>query len=113
MRRTGRLTSSADFRRTYSSGRRATSPAVVAHVLDTGESRPARVGISASRGLGGSVERNRAKRRLREAARPLRPSMRAGVDAVFVATAATRSTAFQELVDSLRETATKAGALHA
>jgi hypothetical protein len=39
--------------------------------------------------------------------------MRAGVDAVFVATPATRSAAFQELVDSLREAAAKAGALDA
>jgi ribonuclease P protein component len=110
MPRTGRLTSTADFRRTYTAGRRASTKAVVAHVLDTGESRPARVGVSASRGLGGSVQRNRAKRRLREAIRPVRPALRPGVDAVFVATTGTRQVSFQDLVDSVEATALKAGA---
>jgi ribonuclease P protein component len=113
MRRTGSLTSTADFRRTYASGRRASTKTVVAHVLDTGEPRPARVGVSATRGLGGSVQRNRAKRRLREAIRRIRSSMRPGVDAVFVATAETAQVTFQELVDSVTSTASKAGALDA
>jgi ribonuclease P protein component len=113
MPRRGRLTSTADFRRAYTSGRRAAAKTVVAHVLDTGESRPARVGVSASRGLGGAVERNRAKRRLREVIRPIRDTLRSGVDVVFVATVATRAVAFQELADSVQATASKAGALDA
>jgi ribonuclease P protein component len=113
MRRTGSLTSTADFRRTYASGRRASAKTVVAHVLDTGELRPARVGVSAARGLGGAVQRNRAKRRLREAIRRLRNSMRPGIDAVFVATTETTSVPFQELVDSVAATASKAGAIDA
>jgi ribonuclease P protein component len=113
MRHTTRLTATADFRRTYSSGRRASSSAVVAHVLDTGESRPARVGVSVSRGLGGAVERNRAKRRLREAISALGGSMRPGVDAVFVATQETSTVTFQELVDNATAAAAKAGAFDA
>jgi ribonuclease P protein component len=113
MRRSGRLTSSADFRRAYSAGKRASTPGVVVHVLDTGEVRSARIGVSASRGVGGAVQRNRAKRRLREAVRPLRDSLRPGVDAVFVATATTPTASFQELVDSVRRGAASAGALSA
>lgn len=113
MRRAGRLTSTADFRRTYTSGRRTASKPVVVHVLDTGEDRPARVGVSASRGLGGSVQRNRAKRRLREAIKPVRGDLRPGVDVVFVATASTVGASFQELVDSVRGAAEKVGAVDA
>src|SRR6266705_2187988 len=98
MRRADRLTSAADFRRTYAMGRRVSTPAVVAHTLDTGEDRPARIGFSASRGLGGAVRRNRAKRRIRAALRPIRGSLRSGVDAVFVATPDTPAAPFQELV---------------
>lgn len=55
-----------------------------------------RVGVVAGRSLGGSVERNRAKRRLREAlaVAPLRP----GRDYVVVAGREVLEAPFQELV---------------
>ena len=112
MPRAGRLTTTADFRRTYAAGRRISTRAVVVHVNATDEPRPARIGVSAGVSTGNAVERNRSKRRLREAIRPLRGALGNGVDAVFVATAATRSCAFQELVDSARGSVAKAGALH-
>jgi len=59
------------------------------------------------------VRRNRAKRRLREAIRGIRASMRPGVDAVFVATAETVEVPFQDLVHSVTSTASKAGAIDA
>ena len=113
MPRDGRLTSAADFRRTYESGRRATSGSVVVHALATGEPRVPRIGVSASRAIGSAVTRNRAKRRLREAVRSLGRPLEPGVDAVFVATRETRTVEFQELVDSVRDAAVKAGALSA
>src|SRR5437879_1449880 len=113
MPRAGRLTSDADFRRTYTSGRRSNTGPLVVHALSTGENRPARVGISAGKGLGGSVERNRAKRRLREAVRLIRDDLAAGSDVVFVATAAILAVPFQELADSARNGAVRAGALRA
>lgn len=42
----------------------------------------ARVGFTVGRGLGGAVERNRIKRRLREAVRRERQRLEAGVDVV-------------------------------
>ena len=108
----GRLTSAADFHRTYEAGRRAATKAVVTHALATGERREARVGISAARGMRGAVERNRAKRRLREAIKPLREDLGAGVDVVFVATAQAIRVKFQDLVDSARASAARAGALN-
>ena len=75
--------------------------------------QPARVGITAARAVGGSVQRNRAKRRVREAVRPIRPVLCRGVDVVFVATARAASVNFQELVSSVREGASAVGALDA
>lgn len=85
----------------------------MAHVLSTGDPRPARVGFSASKAIGGAVRRNRAKRRLREAVRALGRPLEPGVDAVFVATAETIPAEFQKLVTSVREAAAKTGALGA
>jgi ribonuclease P protein component len=109
MGRAGRLTSTADFRRTYSEGKRASAKTVVAHVRITEDGRPARIGITAARGLRGAVERNRSKRRLREAVRVVRDEIRSGADVVLVASPAAKSENFQDMVDSVRRALAQAG----
>ncbi|MCX7356538.1 MAG: ribonuclease P protein component [Alphaproteobacteria bacterium] len=60
------------------------------------------VGFTASKKVGGAVERNRAKRRLREAARRLLPEHGiAGVDYVLVARQQTPSAPWLALLDDL------------
>ena len=49
----------------------------------TAEMRAARIGFTVGRGLGGSVQRNRIKRRMREAVRLQREQLSASVDVVF------------------------------
>ena len=68
MKKRYRLTRQADFQRVLSRNRLYAGRALIAFAVarDQGGSR---VGVSASRKLRGAVARNRARRRLREAAR--------------------------------------------
>jgi ribonuclease P protein component len=60
-------------------------------------------GFTASRKVGGAVERNRAKRRLREAARLLLPQHgQAGFDYVFIVRSGTRSRPWPRLLDDMK-----------
>ncbi|MEV4420066.1 ribonuclease P protein component [Patulibacter sp. NPDC049589] len=66
----GRLTRSADFERVFRKGRSYGNRHLVLHLFprdDADEARDPRVGLSVSRRVGGSVERNLVKRLLREA----------------------------------------------
>ncbi len=85
--RSGRLLKHSDFERVYKRGRRHFSPHMTVFFLRrTAGALPekgSRVGFTVGRVLGGAVERNRIKRRLREAVR-LRRSALEGAGAVDV-----------------------------
>ncbi len=62
-----------------------------------------RIGFTATRRIGGAVIRNRAKRRLREAARLLAPlHARAGCDYVFIARGGAPTRAWARLLDDMK-----------
>jgi len=85
MERRIRLRRSSDVKRVYDEGKSWAHPLLVLIVRpnDLGLSR---VGVTASRKVGGAVERNRAKRLLREAARHLYPEFESkGWDVVLIA----------------------------
>ena len=63
---------------------------------------PGRVGFAVGRRLGNAVERNRARRRLREAYRLNRPGVPQGIDVVFVARAPLLSRSFAALQTEMR-----------
>jgi len=71
----------------------------VVHVLERGDDLPARLAVVASRRVGGAVQRNRAKRLLREAARTC--SFRSGIDVVLVARAACAHSGLAEVARDL------------
>lgn len=64
---------------------------------------PIRVGFTATRKIGGAVVRNRAKRRLREAARKLLPELgRPGFDYVLIARGGTAARPWERLLDDVK-----------
>ena len=67
------------------------------------ESELIRVGFTATKRIGGSVVRNRAKRRLREAARRMVPlHARPGHDYVFIARGGTSVRPWERLLDDVK-----------
>ncbi|HEX3699467.1 MAG TPA: ribonuclease P protein component [Phenylobacterium sp.] len=62
-----------------------------------------RVGFTATRRVGGSVVRNRAKRRMREAARRLLPELASpGFDYVFIARGGLAARPWERLLDDVK-----------
>jgi len=78
--------------------------AVVVQALDrTAQRNQIRVGFTATRKIGGAVARNRAKRRLREAARLAVPLFgKAGFDYVFIARGGTATRPWSRLLDDVK-----------
>ena len=83
--------------------------AVVVQRLDRADGEATvRLGFTATRKVGGAVVRNRAKRRLREAARALAPELaRAGSDYVFIARMGTADRPWDRLLDDVKSALTR------
>ena len=83
--------------------------AVVIQMLDRADGDDAiRVGFTATRKVGGSVVRNRAKRRLREAARLILPEYgQSGCDYVLIARMGTAERDWERLLDDVKSTLTR------
>ncbi len=89
----GRLTRRPEFLRVAASRRRWATPGLILQVADSPAAEPQgpfRLGFTASRKVGGAVERNRARRRLKAAAAAVMAEHAAyGMDYVLVARAET------------------------
>jgi len=86
MERRMRLRRTSDVRRVYDEGRSWAHPLLVLVARSNGLNF-SRVGVTASRRLGGAVARNRAKRLMREAARCLYSQFGVGWDVMLIARA--------------------------
>jgi ribonuclease P protein component len=87
MTQLARLRTSADFRRVRETGAfwRGRKISLNAARRPDVDGRSSRVGLIATKRVGGAVERNRARRLMREALRSLAPRVMADWDFVFIA----------------------------
>lgn len=107
-----RLLRHADFERVYKQGRRHFSASMTVFYLQrqpqaaatsVGTSSGLRVGFTVGRVLGGAVQRNRMKRRLREAVRLSKPWPAADVDVVINPKKVVRTLEFDALLNEVRQ----------
>ena len=78
-----RLRRHSDYQRVYASSRKQFSASMTYFFALRPDSMPARVGLTAGRVMGKAVERNRIKRRMREAVRKHLSALPPGVDVVL------------------------------
>ncbi|MBC8508475.1 MAG: ribonuclease P protein component [Anaerolineales bacterium] len=107
MKRTLRLTSATDFKRVRRHGKSFAHPLVVLIVLPN-DLKISRFGVSAGRSVGNAVQRNRAKRQLREIIRPLTSAIPPGWDIVLLARSGCAKTQFHEIKAATTELLIKA-----
>ncbi len=102
-----RLLRHADFERVYKQGRKQYLPSMVVFYLarparDAEQASGPRIGFTVSRALGGAVERNRMKRRLREAVRLSLP-VKAHADVVINPKKSLLTLDFEMLLNEVRQ----------
>lgn len=105
-----RLRKSADFERVRRLGRSFAHPLVVL-IARPNDLETVRIGVSAGRSVGGAVQRNRAKRRLRALLRPLAEEILPGHDIVVLARKPIAGASPDRLDKALRRLARRAGIL--
>jgi ribonuclease P protein component len=89
-----------EFKRLYNKGKSAASQCAVVYCRRNGSSEN-RLGITVSTKLGGAVQRNRIRRRLKEVYRLNEEKFSAGYDIVLVARMKSRYIGFSELEASV------------
>jgi ribonuclease P protein component len=92
--KSARLSRSGEFARIKKTGTSFHGKLVVLSVLKAEPESETRVGLITSRRVGGAVDRNRVRRRLREIIRSVRPHFQRGWHIVLVARAAAANAEF-------------------
>ena len=108
--RASRLRRSSDFQRVRATGRSWTNRLLVL-IVSANDLNQVRVGVTASRRVGGAVVRVRARRLVREAVRPWLRSMRGGWDVVFVARKPLANASYQDVAQAVAQLLERAGLL--
>ncbi len=107
MNRNFRLTQSTDFERVRRFGKSYAHPFLVLVALPA-EGQKTLIGVTATRSLGGAFKRNRAKRLVREAVRPLLPGIIPGWKVVLICRSPVLDATFVDLCMCLKELFTRA-----
>jgi ribonuclease P protein component len=108
VKRNFRLTQSTDFKRVRNFGKSYAHPLVVLVAIPSTEESlrealQSRVGVTAGRSVGGAIQRNRAKRLLREAVRMMFPAIRPGWDLVLIARQPLPGATYQQVQAALSQ----------
>jgi ribonuclease P protein component len=100
-----RLKRRAEFLRVAAARRKFVTPGAVVQAASRAPSDgdAARIGFTATRTVGSAVVRNRARRRLKEAARAAADAAAPGVDYVVIARAGTLDRRFEDLIGDVRQ----------
>ncbi len=108
LNRTYSLKRHKEFRFTYRTGRQVGGGSFV---LVTARNRRGKVqvGFSVSKKIGNSVQRNRAKRRLKAAFSPLLPAVKPGYNLIFVARSSALTAPFLSMQKSMVSALIRAG----
>lgn len=101
MQRRFRLSRSEDFKRVRRTGKSYAHPLVVLVAQASDSNSHVRVGVAAGKTTGTAVHRNRAKRLLREAMRPLIPFVASGWDLILIARPALVSASLEDTRSAL------------
>ena len=100
MKFTTSLKKNHEFKRLYNKGKSAVSNCVVVYCRRNGR-KENRLGVTVSTKIGGAVQRNRVRRRLKEIYRLNEGSLPSGYDVVIVARMRSRYASFGELEASV------------
>ena len=104
-----RIRKAHEFAAVLGKGRKRRCPHFTLHILSTSSGGCARLGVIASRRVGGAVERNRAKRLLREAFRRCGSRLSPGTDVVAVARSSIAKARLEDVERALRGAFPEAG----
>lgn len=102
MKRAWRLKAESDVQRVWQQGRAFAHPLVILRIRANGLDH-SRAGFVAGKKLGNAVTRNRVKRRLREAVRPLFLQIAKGFDFVLVARGDIADAPFTEIRQAVQD----------
>lgn len=111
MQHTQSLCENNRFRALYARGKSAAAPSLVVYARKNRLKTISRMGITCSVKLGGAVQRNRMRRRLREAYRLQESQFAPGYDIVIVARSRCMKCSFATLQRDMMELFSKLGLL--
>jgi len=92
-----RLTRSDDFKRVRHTGKSYAHPLIVLSFLPNEAQSETRTGITVGKWVGGAVERNRTRRRIRALVQDMVPELKHGYDLVWIARQPIRDAEYEEI----------------
>ncbi|NJP38850.1 ribonuclease P protein component [Alkalicoccus luteus] len=102
MKKENRLQKNEDFQTVFRSGSSAANRQFVVYQLRRDAQEHIRIGLSVSRKLGNAVRRNRIKRLMKEALRPMVADLKQNCDVVIIARKPAADMELDEMKKSLR-----------